>query len=318
MANQKRLQAQNSLGNESEDAGITFTARSHANGGSMSSSKHPSSFKGSPDKCSTVGSKSPDETSQTSKQTIAETMLPWRRNSTLRRSSGSGSVTGTAISGSTTGAAAVGSSTSGTNTTGGSFDSQSSVTGLSTGPLKQEEFPPWINNKEYLIGYCSPTNTILRNIDLSKQNTRMPTVHEIFSINGSEGQLNTGSTNPDLESGDYRRRSQPIIGSPASQAFASTASASAAPMPPPPPLPTLPPNATSTPVLSTFAPVQHAPFRTGSGTRFNITLSSQALDQRTLAGDDLSSVQVVDGSQSTDNIRLDLQEDPNTHPIYRL
>lgn len=60
----------------------------------------------------------------------------------------------------------------------------------STSALKQEEFPSWIANRDYLPNaYASPTNTLLRKLDSSRQSdgTRIPPVFEIFTI--SEGAL---------------------------------------------------------------------------------------------------------------------------------
>jgi hypothetical protein len=64
--------------------------------------------------------------------------------------------------------------------------------------VRQEEFPPWIDNKEYLPYYASPTNTFLGKLsDQTKPNeskdghnsgqtpTRTPTVYEIFTIDES-------------------------------------------------------------------------------------------------------------------------------------
>ena len=53
--------------------------------------------------------------------------------------------------------------------------------------LKQEEFPPWITNKDYLPNnYASPTNTMLQALDRDRQNSchKIPHVHEIFQASG--------------------------------------------------------------------------------------------------------------------------------------
>lgn len=47
------------------------------------------------------------------------------------------------------------------------------------GPLKQE-FPPWIANKDYVLDYASPTNTMLKSIE-SSEAQRIP-VYDIFTI----------------------------------------------------------------------------------------------------------------------------------------
>lgn len=51
-----------------------------------------------------------------------------------------------------------------------------------SGPLKQSEFPSWIENKDYISNYSSPSNTILRRIDNPKYCEKRPTVYEIFTI----------------------------------------------------------------------------------------------------------------------------------------
>ena len=54
--------------------------------------------------------------------------------------------------------------------------------------LKQEEFPPWITNKDYLPNnYASPTNTMLEALDRDRQNSchKIPHVHDIFQASGS-------------------------------------------------------------------------------------------------------------------------------------
>jgi len=58
--------------------------------------------------------------------------------------------------------------------------------------IRQEEFPPWIDNKDYVPYYASPTNTYLGKLDQTKgsgnlninnnQTQRTPTVYEIFTI----------------------------------------------------------------------------------------------------------------------------------------
>lgn len=48
--------------------------------------------------------------------------------------------------------------------------------------LKQEEFPPWISNKEYIPNYASPTNTLLAEIDRKNSMQKTPSVYEIFTI----------------------------------------------------------------------------------------------------------------------------------------
>lgn len=52
----------------------------------------------------------------------------------------------------------------------------------SKGPLKQDEFPSWIENRDYVTSYASPTHTLLKRID---NNTSKPRIHEIFTINES-------------------------------------------------------------------------------------------------------------------------------------
>lgn len=42
--------------------------------------------------------------------------------------------------------------------------------------LKQEEFPPWITNKEYLPNYASPSTTVIQALDRD----RNPHVFQIF------------------------------------------------------------------------------------------------------------------------------------------
>lgn len=53
------------------------------------------------------------------------------------------------------------------------------------GPLKQE-FPPWIANKEYVLGYSSPTNTVIRSIDQPSDSKRVA-VYDIFTIAEDKG-----------------------------------------------------------------------------------------------------------------------------------
>lgn len=73
----------------------------------------------------------------------------------------------------------------------------SDVEASSAQVVRQEEFPPWIDNKDYLPYYASPTNTYLAKLsDQSKpkdhkdetnagQSGRTPTVYEIFTIDES-------------------------------------------------------------------------------------------------------------------------------------
>ena len=73
----------------------------------------------------------------------------------------------------------------------------SNVETTSAQVVRQEEFPPWIDNKDYLDNYASPTNTYLaklseqtkpKNSDQennSSPNGRTPTVYEIFTIDES-------------------------------------------------------------------------------------------------------------------------------------
>lgn len=58
--------------------------------------------------------------------------------------------------------------------------------GRSKGPLKQDEFPSWIENKDYIPSYASPTNTLLRRIDTPNNK---PRIYEIFTINESSPNL---------------------------------------------------------------------------------------------------------------------------------
>ena len=74
---------------------------------------------------------------------------------------------------------------------------ESNVETSSAQVVRQEEFPPWIDNKEYLPYYASPTNTYLAKLsdqtkpkdsndeNKSGQSTRTPTVYEIFTIDES-------------------------------------------------------------------------------------------------------------------------------------
>ncbi len=56
--------------------------------------------------------------------------------------------------------------------------------------IRQEEYPPWIDNKDYMECYASPTNTYLGKLEETKsqgtlnnsQSQRTPTVYEIFTI----------------------------------------------------------------------------------------------------------------------------------------
>lgn len=60
--------------------------------------------------------------------------------------------------------------------------------------LKQEEFPPWISNKDYLPNnYASPTNTMLEALDRDRQNSchKIPHVHEIFQASGTNNQVDS-------------------------------------------------------------------------------------------------------------------------------
>lgn len=53
-------------------------------------------------------------------------------------------------------------------------------TGRSSGsPIKQQEFPAWIENKDYIPNYASPSSTMLRN---SSGSSDRPSVYEIFTI----------------------------------------------------------------------------------------------------------------------------------------
>ncbi|CAG2121542.1 unnamed protein product, partial [Medioppia subpectinata] len=76
-------------------------------------------------------------------------------------------------------------------------DSPSNPELFSAQVIRQEEFPPWIDNKDYLPQYASPTNTYLAKLSdqpksepsnrgsVSPVNTRTPTVYEIFTIDES-------------------------------------------------------------------------------------------------------------------------------------
>ncbi|XP_015784573.1 sodium/hydrogen exchanger 3-like isoform X1 [Tetranychus urticae] len=66
-----------------------------------------------------------------------------------------------------------------------------------SGPLKQSEFPSWIENKDYISNYASPTNTILRRIDDPNHNDKRPTVYEIFTI--TENIEDSGSARDEVD-----------------------------------------------------------------------------------------------------------------------
>lgn len=61
---------------------------------------------------------------------------------------------------------------------------------------RQEEFPPWITNPEYITAYASPTETYLGAVleqNISNQQP-VPSIHEIFTIHESpSGASNTSS-----------------------------------------------------------------------------------------------------------------------------
>ncbi|RWS24783.1 sodium/hydrogen exchanger-like protein [Leptotrombidium deliense] len=62
-----------------------------------------------------------------------------------------------------------------------------------SGPLRQEEFPPWITNKEYVVNYSSPSNTLINTLD---KNQKKP-VYEIFTISeGTEPKVSSEPTSP--------------------------------------------------------------------------------------------------------------------------
>lgn len=46
---------------------------------------------------------------------------------------------------------------------------------------RQNEFPTWVDNKDYYMGYLSPTNTFLEGINPSSPVNRRPSVFEVFS-----------------------------------------------------------------------------------------------------------------------------------------
>lgn len=46
---------------------------------------------------------------------------------------------------------------------------------------RQQEFPTWVDNKDYYMGYLSPTNTFLEGINPSSPVNRRPSVFEVFS-----------------------------------------------------------------------------------------------------------------------------------------
>lgn len=84
-------------------------------------------------------------------KTAVEAILPWRRNSSFGNPTDDPSKTG-------------------------SGDEEGSMV------LRQEEFPPWIGNKDYLPQYASPTNTMLEALDRDRNSSqsRIPPVFEIF------------------------------------------------------------------------------------------------------------------------------------------
>lgn len=87
-----------------------------------------------------------------SPKTAVEAILPWRRNSSF-----------------------------------GPTANQENADDNTSMVLKQEEFPPWITNKDYLPNnYASPTNTMLQALDRDRQNSchKIPHVHEIFQASG--------------------------------------------------------------------------------------------------------------------------------------
>lgn len=58
--------------------------------------------------------------------------------------------------------------------------------------LKQEEFPPWITNKDYIPNYASPTDTLLAEIDRKNSMQKTPSVYEIFTIADSPDAATSG------------------------------------------------------------------------------------------------------------------------------
>ena len=159
----------------------------------------------------------------------------------------------------------------------------------------------------------------------------MPTVHEIFSSSGggSEGQLNLKKSNSGktFDSARAKKESSSSVdkvkAGQLSQSFSSV-SVSALPLPPPslptarllppppPPLPSYLPVSSTTATTATSNPLGVGAVRPMSATRFNITISSQPFDPS-----ELTAVRVINPTQSTESIRLDLKEEEN-HSIYRL
>ncbi|RWS13221.1 sodium/hydrogen exchanger 3-like protein [Dinothrombium tinctorium] len=67
-----------------------------------------------------------------------------------------------------------------------------------SGPLRQEEFPPWIANKEYIANYASPTNTLLQTLDKGPKKA----AYEIFTISeGNEPRANGSDKGSERGSG---------------------------------------------------------------------------------------------------------------------
>lgn len=110
-------------------------------------------------------------------------------------------------------------------------------------PLKQEEFPPWIDNKDYMPCYASPTNTFLGKLNESNNNNdvtnnaRFPTVYEIFTIlesgeNAPGSRSNSGSSDGGTNAKDSgsitRGRFQCTSASPSGDQNSSQANTSSA------------------------------------------------------------------------------------------
>lgn len=107
------------------------------------------------------------ETDEDAPKTSAESTLPWRRDSVTNNQPETDMSRGQELA---------------------EYDRSSMA-------LRQEEFPPWISNKEYIPNYASPTNTLLAEIDRKNSMQKTPSVYEIFTI--ADSPANASGNNQD-------------------------------------------------------------------------------------------------------------------------
>jgi len=74
---------------------------------------------------------------------------------------------------------------------------------LKEGVIRQREFPPWIENRDYVADYASPTTTLIERINLLNTDANPanaspsevhPSVYEIFQLDKSKSDSQINST----------------------------------------------------------------------------------------------------------------------------